>query len=167
MGSTSVGRYLGAVKETFSVGSWRGWWLVMTWLLYPVAVTMVLKPSRSIQLGSYMQGLDVPHVFTSQQLMAGEVIALFALASLSLSMFMATVLIYRKAGFWFRMWPLVGIVVGGFGNLGWWIGTQHFDPIGALAGLSPLSMAFVVFAICEKLGKEFVFPSGSTSTQRV
>jgi hypothetical protein len=167
MDNNSVGRYISAVRETFSVGSLRVRWLVMTWFSYPVAVQAVLHSERSIQLANWLQGLPVPYAFTSRQLIAGELMALFALASLSLSMFIATVLIYRKAGFWFRLWPLVGIAVGFFGNLGWWIATRHFDPVGALAGFSPLSMSFVVFAICEKLGKEFVFPSGSARTQRI
>jgi hypothetical protein len=164
----SAGKYSREAKEAFAGGSWRGQLLIGTWLLYPVAVTMVIKPWRSIQLGSYMQGLDVPHVFTDQQLIAGEVIALFILASLSLTMFWATVLLYRKAGYWFRTWPLVAITVGFFGNLGWWIFTQHFDPAGALVGLSPLSFSVAIFAICEKKGREFVFGKGATSsTQRV
>ena len=165
MGST--GKYFTDVKEAFSVGSWRGWWLVTTWFLYPVAVQAALHAERSIQLANWLQGLPVPYEFTSRQLLAGELMALFALAALSLSMFVATLLFYRKAGFWFRLWPLVGIAVGGFGNLGWWIATKHFDPVGALAGFAPLSLSYVVFAICEKLGKEFVFPAGKTSAQRI
>jgi hypothetical protein len=163
---TGTGRYFGDVKEAFSVGGWRSWWLVATWFSYPVAIQMVLHPSRSLQLQSWLQGLDVPYEFTNHQLVAGELVALFVLASLSLSMFLATILLYRKAGFWFRLWPLVGVAVGFFGNLGWWIATRHFDPVGALAGLSPLSGAVAIFGICEKLGRGFVFPEGAASAQR-
>jgi hypothetical protein len=165
MGS-GTGRYFGDVKETFSVGTWRGWWLAATWFLYPGAVQMVLHPSRSIQFQSWLQGLDIPYEFTTHQLVAGELTALFVLASLSLSMFLATLLLYRKAGFWFRLWPLVGVVTGFFGNLGWWIATQHFDPVGALAGLTPLSGAVAIFGICEWQGKKFVFSKGASATQR-
>jgi cobalamin synthase len=156
-----IGSYLREVKEAFAVGTWRGWWLVMTWLLYPVAIQTALRPSRSIQLQNWLQGLPVPYQFTGRQLVAGELSALFALASLSLAMFLATVLLYRKAGYWFRLWPLVGVIVGFFGNLAFWIATRHFDSIGALAGFSPLAAAVVIFGVCEHLGKEFVFPEGA------
>jgi hypothetical protein len=156
-----TGRYFGDTKEAFSVGTWRGWWLITTWFLYPVAIQTVLHPSRSIQFLQYSQGLDVRYEFTTHQLVAGELAALAALASLSLSMFMATILLYRKAGFWFRTWPLVGVATGFFGNLGWWIATQNFDPVGALAGLSPLSLSVVIFAVCEWQGREFVFGKGA------
>jgi hypothetical protein len=144
-------------KEAFATGGWRGGALVGTWLLYPVGVQMALHPWRSIQWQNYLQGLQVPYQFTMRQLVAGELSALFLLASLSLAMFLATILLYRKAGYWFRLWPLVGVTVGFFGNLGWWIATGHFDPLGALAGLAPLSLSVVIFAICEKQGREFVF----------
>ena len=154
-----AGRYWTKVREAFVVGSWRSVWLLGTWFACPVAVQMVLRPARSIQLQDFLLGLDVPATYqlTQHQLFAGEVYALFTLASISLSMFVATLLLYRKAGYWFRLWPLVGIVVGVFGNLGWWIATRHFDPVGALAGFSPLSLAFLIFAVCEWQGKEFVF----------
>jgi hypothetical protein len=160
------GKYWRQVKEAFAVGSWRSVWLVGTWFACPVAVQMVLHPARSIQLQDWLQGLDVPasYQLTQHQLFAGELGAVFTLASISLSMFLATFLLYRKAGYWFRLWPLVGIVVGFFGNLGWWIATRHFDPIGAMAGLSPLSLAFAIFAVCEWQGKEFVFGKGGAAT---
>jgi hypothetical protein len=154
-----VGKYIEDAKIAFAAGNWRSYWLVGTWLSYPVAVQTALHPARAIQLQDWLQGLDVPAAYelTGRQLVAGELSALFALASLSLSMFMATVLLYRKAGFWFRLYPLVGLTVGFCGNLGWWIATRHFDSVGALAGMSPLSAAVVVFAICEWQGRDFVF----------
>jgi hypothetical protein len=157
MNGLSAGKYCGHAKEAFTVGGWRGWWLIATWLSYPVCVATVLHPSDVIGFQDWMQGLAVPHEFTSQQQWAGELSALFALASFSLSMFMATVLLYRKAGFWFRLWPLVAVVVGLCGNIGWWIAKQHFDPVGALLGLAPLSLSVLIFAVCEKQGREFVF----------
>jgi hypothetical protein len=155
----AVGKYLRQSKEALAAGSWRSWWLVGTWFACPVAVQSVLHPARAIQLQDYLQGLHVPaaNELTGQQLAAGELSALFALSSIALSMLMATMLLYRKAGYWFRLWPLVGLAVGGFGNLGWWIATAHFDPIGALAGMSPLSLAVGIFALCEWQGREWVF----------
>lgn len=162
----SAGKYSREASNAFSVGNWRGALLIGTWLLYPFSVTMVLKPMRSIQLGNWLQGMPVPHEFTGQQLIAGEVIALFILASLSLAMFWATVLLYRKAGYWFRTWPLVGVVVGFLGNLGWWYVTQKFNSVGALVGFAPLSFAVLIFTICDKLGRDFVFGKGVAAAQR-
>jgi hypothetical protein len=117
--SSGTGRYFGDVKEAFSVGTWRAWWLMAMYFLCPVAVQMALHPARAIQLQSYLQGLDIPYgEFTSHQLVAGELTALFILASLSLATFLATILLYRKAGFWFRLWPVAGVATGFFGNLG-------------------------------------------------
>jgi hypothetical protein len=154
-----IGKNIEDAKNAFAVGGWRGYWLLGTWLAYPVAVQAALHPARAIQLQDWLQGLYVPAAYelTSRQLVAGELSALFALASLSLAMFQATILLYRKAGYWFRLWPLVGVTVGFFGNLAWWIATRHFDPVGALAGLSPLSWSVAIFAICEKQGREYVF----------
>ena len=167
MAGLGIGRYGGDVKEAFAVAGWRGWLMVSTWLVYPVAVKTALLPPRSIQFENWAQGLPVPYGFSERVLVDGELTALACLASLSLLMFFATVLFYRKAGFWFRLWPLVGLTVGFFGNLGWWIGTGHFDPVGALAGLSPLSLSVVIFALCEKLGRDFVFGKGAAGAQRI
>jgi hypothetical protein len=153
----AVGSYWTHTKEAFSVGGWRSAALIGTWFCCPVAIGSVMHPSDVIGFQDWMQGLPVPHEFTSQQLWAGEFSALFALASLSLTMFVVTVLFYRKATFWFRLWPLAGIAAGFFGNIGWWVAKGNFDPAGALIGLSPLSLAVVIFAICEWQGREFVF----------
>jgi hypothetical protein len=39
-------------------------------------------------------------------------------------------------------------------------GRGYFDPIGALAGLTPLVAAVVCHGVCERLGANFVFGPG-------
>jgi hypothetical protein len=152
----ALGRNFEETKEGFAVAGWRGWLLLALFMLYPVAVQTVLHPSDAVGFQYWLQGEPVPHLFTTHMLVAGELAALFSLIGLSLAVFVVTLLFYRKAGYWFRLWPLVGITVGGFGNLGWWFYTGHFDPFGALAGLAPLSLSVVIFAICDHLGRDFV-----------
>jgi hypothetical protein len=160
-----AGRYFEETRIAFGRAPMASWLLVGIWLVYPVAVQTVLHPSDAVGFQDWLQGLTVPHEFTRRMLMAGELSALFGLVGLSLGMFVATIMLYRKAGFWFRLWPLVGLVSGFFGNLGWWIHKGYFDPVGALAGLAPLSLAVMIFALCDKLGRDFVFGKDAKAAQ--
>jgi hypothetical protein len=138
-----------------------GYLLVLVWLLYPVAVVTVFHPADAVGFQAWMQGAVIPRFMTSQMLYAGEAVALLALAALSLLQFGVIVLIYRRVQFYVQLWPLAVFLVGGIANGVWWLRTGYFDPVGAMAGLTPLVAAVACQGICERLGGDFVFGPGA------
>ena len=94
-------------------------------------------------------------------LKAGEICALMALIGLSLLIFGLTVLLYHRAGFFVQLWPLAGLLLGVFGNAGWWIGKGFFDGQGAVIGWSPLVLMGLAYVVCQRMGADFVFGKGN------
>jgi hypothetical protein len=151
--------------QVAAVRAWRVAWIVaLGWVAFPFAVATVFHPSDVIRLQAYFQGLPPPHLFPAEQLTAGVVKAVFALAVLIFMQLAGTVLFYRYA----RMsttgpivtpalWPLAALCTGIFGNSAFLAFTGRFDLAGGLIGFS--SMVLTVFAewVTEGLGREVVF----------
>lgn len=156
----AIARYLGGLLEAWRASGVFGYLLVAVWLLYPVAIVTVFHPSDAVGFQLWLQGFVVPHTMTSRALTAGEAVALVALLALSLLQLGIVTLIYRRAKFFARLWPLATFLVGFIANGIWWLRTGHFDPWGALAGLTPLVAAIVCQGVCESLGGDFVFGPG-------
>jgi hypothetical protein len=153
-------RYLRALHAAWLESGILGYLLMMVWLLYPVAVVTVFHPADAVGFQAWLQGVAIPRFMTSRMLYAGEAAALLALAVLSLFQLGLIVLIYRRAQFFVQLWPLAVCLVGGLANGIWWLRTGYFDPMGALAGLTPLVAAVVCHGVCERLGGNFVFGPG-------
>jgi hypothetical protein len=135
--------------------------ILVGWLVYPTALVTVVFPSDAIAFEYWMQGQPVPRIFTPQMLIAGEMTALTVLVGLSLFLLGTVVLFYRRVRFSVSIWPLAGVLVGLLGNGTWWVGTWHFDLLGALAGLTPLVITVGCELVCEEWGQDFVFGPGN------
>lgn len=152
-----IGRYFGGLYEAWQASGVLGYLLVAIWLLYPVSVVTVFHPSDAVGFQLWLQGFVVPSAMTDQALNAGLAVAVLALATLSLFQWVVVTLIYRRAQFYVRLWPLAAFLVGGIANGIWWLEKGYFDPWGAMAGLTPLIAAIVCHGVCERLGGDFVF----------
>ncbi len=149
--------YIGRLHETWNRSGIFGWLLVLTWLLYPVAVVTVFHTSDAIGLQAWLQGIAIPRLVTRRMWNVGIGEAVFALAMLSLIQLVLVVLIYRRTKIRVHLWPLAALLVGGISNGVWWLKTGTFDPSGAMAGLSPVIAAVIWHGVSERLGDEFVF----------
>jgi hypothetical protein len=155
--------YMGDVAEAASRASGAMLAVAVGWAAFPFAVqTAFFHPSNAIKLQFKLQGLPPPHAFTSQQLTAGCIEAVVALAVLALCQMVFTVFFYR----WAKMagkplttpalWPLAAVGVGVFGNAAWFYGTGVFDWVGCMIGLSSAVLTVIAQIVVNSLGREFV-----------
>lgn len=161
-----MGYHYGELREALARGPIISLLLVVSWLLYPVAIQTCLHPSDAVGLQYWLQSQPVPHLFTWSMLKAGEICALMALIGLSLLIFGLTVLLYHRAGFFVQLWPLAGLLLGVFGNAGWWIGKGFFDGQGAVIGWSPLVLMGLAYVVCQRMGADFVFGKGNRPARK-
>jgi len=132
--------------------------LVAGWLLFPVAVVTMFYPTDAIGFQHWMEHDAVPRFYTWHMATVGFFEAAAAtFIGLSPAMFLATVLFFRRAKFFVKLWPVPGVLVGVIANGFWWLDTGFFDRPGALAGLASLVLMVICEAICEHLGADFVF----------
>jgi hypothetical protein len=154
--------YMGDVAEASSRASGAMLAVAVGWAATPFAVNTVFHPGNAIRLQLKLQGLPAPHVFTSQQLTAGCIEAVAALAVLALCQTVFTVLFYRWAKMAGRplttpaLWPLSAVGVGVFGNAAWFYGTGVFDWVGCMIGLSSAVLTEIAQIVVNILGREFV-----------
>ena len=165
-----AGAYVGDVAEASSRASGAMLAVAVGWAATPfVAQTAFFHPSNAIKLQFILQGLPPPHVFTSQQLTAGCIEALVALAVLALCQMVFTVLFYRWAKMADRplttpaLWPLAAIGVGVCGNAAWFYGTGAFDFVGCMIGLSSAVLTVIAQIVVNTLGREFVCGTGNAA----
>jgi hypothetical protein len=133
------------------------WFMFATWFVVPVLAQSIQHPTDMAGFWYWLNGQPVPRMFTTHQVVMGEIEAILALAIVGFMQFFMTVLFYRKAQFPVMLWPLPVLLVGLVGNAGWWIGTGTFDPTGVLAGLMPAAWSGICAAICGYLSENFVF----------
>jgi hypothetical protein len=155
-----MGRYIGGVIETWQVSGGLKYLLVILWLLYPTAIVTVFHPADAIGFEHWLEGLPIPREVFPQTLVAGGLWAVAMLFVLSVFQFVVILLIYRRTGFFVRLWPLALILTGGIANGIWWLAKGYFDPWGAMAGLTPVVATIGCFGVCEQLGAAFVFGPG-------
>jgi len=140
--------------------------VALGWVAFPFVVQTVLHPTDAVWLQMRLQGLPVPHAFTSQQAASGLIIAVFALAVLVLLQMVCTVLFYRRAQIEGSsvatpmLWPCSALAIGGVGNAIWWACTGVFDPNGGLVGWAPAALTVGGELLCNKLGRDFVLGNG-------
>lgn len=156
-----IGRHFGAPFVMLREGGVLAWVLVAIWVLYPFAVQTVIHPSDAVGFQAWVQGLPIAQYISQRAMIAGEIIALLALAMLSLLQLGVLVLIYRRVQFSFSVWLLALLLIGGLANGIWWWRTGYFDLMGALAGLTPLALVVACEMVCERLGQDFVFGKGN------
>jgi hypothetical protein len=154
-----------AAQLHFAEAHSRPWlWLVaVLWAVCPFFLrTAFMNPSDMIWLQDVLQGVPVPHFFSAQQSMAGEIEAVFALAVLILVQLVGTVMFYRRSALNIGavatpvLWPMAALLPGVLGNAGWLAWTGQFDFLGCLIGLTPAWLTFGGEVIINRLGKQFV-----------
>jgi hypothetical protein len=155
-----LGKYYGDLRVAADRGKLVSSVLVIGWLLFPVAVQTAFHPADAVGFEYWLQHQPVPRFYTEHMVAAGEITAAMALIGLGLFMLGATVLFYRRAGYWVKLWPAAAIVVGLIANGVWWYHTGYFDRVGALAGATSLALMVICEAVCEHLGADFVFGQG-------
>jgi len=157
-------RYAAEVQVAY-VRAWRSAWpyiVALGWVLFPFAVSTVLHPSDMIRVQAKLQGLDRPHLFTHQQLVSGEIQALFTLGVLALVQIVATTLFYRRV----RMsqsgpvavptlWVLAALT-GIIGDIAW-IAAGQSDLPGMIVGGSSVVLTVLAEWVVNGLGRDFVF----------
>ena len=109
-------KYCGPLSVALQRAGGLAWLLAAEWLLYPVALATVVHPGDAVGFEYWMQGQPVPGALTSQQLAAGEVVALVAMMALNLLLLGTVVVVYRRANFHVAMWPVAALLVGVVGN---------------------------------------------------
>jgi hypothetical protein len=154
-----IGNYLGGLSVAAQESGIFGILLIVVWLAYPTAFVTVWHPEDAVGFQLWLQGFAVPHFMSRQALLAGEGAAVVALAVLSLAQYNIIQMIYRRCGFYVRLWPLAAFLVGFVANGIWFWRTGYFDFWGAMAGLSPVVAAIVSHGICERGAGNFVFGS--------
>ena len=115
--------------------------ILACWFLVPTLVVTIAHPSEAAGVAYGINGLPGPHHFMSNQVMRGEVTAIFALGATIFVYLAAMVLFYRRVGGFIALWSLAALLVGVIGNLGWFIGTGAWDNAGLLAGWMPAVLA--------------------------
>jgi hypothetical protein len=134
--------------------------LVGVWFAVPFTVQMLFNPSDVTRLERVIDGQPMPSFFSQQMLTTGGIKAAVAFVILALLILGALTLLYRRAEFSVRLWPVAALLVGVIGNCGWWVGTGFFDWQGGLVGWSPMALVVGVELVCERLGQDFIFGIG-------
>jgi hypothetical protein len=160
MNGKSFGKYYADLRVATGKAKVTMLVLIAGWVLFPVAVQSMFHPTHPIGFEYWLQGQPVPRMYTIQQTTAGELKAIASVAILSLFIFGATVLFYRKAAYSVKLWPVPGLLIGIVGNGAWWFHTGFFDSFGALVGGLSLVLMVLCEAVCEHLGQDFVFGKG-------
>jgi hypothetical protein len=139
------------------------WLVALGWVAFPFAVATCFHPSDVIRLQAYFEGLPPPHLFTSEQLTAGFIKAVFALGVLILIQLVGTRLFYRYAAITNAdriaapsLWPIAALLTGIFGNAGWLAYTGQLDPVGGLIGFASMALTVGAEWIIEGMGADFV-----------
>jgi hypothetical protein len=152
-----LGRYVWAPIDMLQKGGVLSLVLVTIWVLYPFVLQTLIHPTDAVGFQAWVQGLPISRYVSRQAIFAGEITTLIVLVALGLLQLGVVVLLYRRLGYRFSVWPLALVLIGGVANGIWWWRTGYLDLRGASAGLSPLVLAAVCQGACEKLGQEFVF----------
>jgi hypothetical protein len=162
MSGYKASAYMSDVGTATSRASGAMFGIAVGWVVFPFAVqTAFFHPSNAIKLQLKLQGLPLPRVFTAQQLTAGFIEAVVALAVFALCQMVLTVLFYRWAQMEGKtlttppLWPLAASV-GLVGNAAWWYGTGVFSTTGCIIGLLSAMLSIIAQVVCIKLGREFV-----------
>jgi hypothetical protein len=132
--------------------------MVVLWFAFPVLVATVFYPSEAVGFRYYLQGRNVPHAFAWGDVIIGEVTTLAALLFASWLLLVVTRRFYMRLGVRrseeLVMWPVAAVLVGLFGNLGWWFGTGALDLLGGLFGLGPIALLVIVAGMIDRMVKD-------------
>jgi hypothetical protein len=161
----AVGQYLAELHAAIVRAGWVATLLLLPGLyLFPFLFQSALHPLDVVKLDYILHGLGMPHSATARQLTVALVEVAIVFALIALWQLVVTVSFYRKAQVFGRrattpqLWPVALLLVGGLGNLGWFIGLspEASDYAGYVIGLTSTGITIGIEMFLEKLGREFV-----------
>jgi hypothetical protein len=155
-----TGNYLGRLFEYWRVSGILGLLLIFILATWPVGVVTLYHPADAVGFHAWLVDLAIPEYVTLRQLIVSEVQVLMALAFLFLLQLGIVTLIYKRTGFYIALWPVGLFLIGGLANGIWYLTKGYFDPVGAMAGLTPVVTTVVIHGICERLAGKLAFGDG-------
>jgi hypothetical protein len=168
--SDSIGGYIAELHSAVSRAGWRTLLLLPGWFVVPFTVQSLLHPLDVVKLDYILHGFPVPHTAMARQLTVALTEVAVVFAAFCLWQLIVTVSFYRKAQLFGsrvatpRLWPVAAVLVGGVGNLAWFIGltNESADFSGYVIGLTSTAVTIGLEMFCEQLGRDFVVgtPSG-------
>jgi hypothetical protein len=168
IGGYAIGGYIAEMHGAVARAGWRAVLLLPGWFALPFVMQSLLHPLDVVKLDHLLHGFPLPHTALARQLTVAFAETAVVLAAICLWQLVVTVAFYRKAQiFGVRaatppLYPMAALLVGGFGNLGWFIGTGSFDSVGFVIGLTSAALTIGIEMLCEQLGRDFVLgvPTG-------
>ena len=154
---------IGGYAAELHTAVFRAGWLAVLllipgWFAFPFTVQSLLHPLDVVKIDHVLHGLSVPHTATARQLTVALTEVAVIIAALCMWQLIVTVSFYRKAQ------VFGALLVGGLGNLAWFIGLHGdtSDITGYVIGLTSTAVAIALEMLCEQLGRDFVVgtPSG-------
>jgi hypothetical protein len=161
----AVGRYLAELHAALDRAGWKATALLLPGLvLFPLLTQSLLHPLDVVKLDYVLHGFPKPHSAAARQLTVAlaEVAVIFG--ATVLWQLVVTVSFYRRAQVFGRkaatpqLYPVALLLVGGIGNLGWFIGLSaaSSDVGGYVIGLTSTALTIALEMFCERLGRDFV-----------
>ena len=166
--SASIGAYIAELHAGVVRAGWSTLLLLPGYFALPCIVQSLPHPLDVVKLDHILHGLPMPHTAMGRQLTVALIEAAVALAVICLWQLVVTVAFYRKAQVFGsrvatpRLYPVAILLVGGVGNLGWFIGLGGALDLSYAVGLISGLVAISLEMFCEQLGRDFVAgtPSG-------
>jgi hypothetical protein len=159
----SLGKYIAELHAAIARAGWRVLLLIPCWFTLPFLVQSLLHPLDVVKADYRIHGFRLPHTATAQQLTVSITEVLVIGAAICMWQLIASVAFYRKAQVFGSkvatpsLWPATAVLVGGIGNLAWFIGlggSGNFS--GYVIGLTPAALTILIEMFCERLGRDFV-----------
>ena len=162
--SDYVGGYGAELHAAVDRAGWIATLLLLPgWFALPFVVQSMLHPLDVVKLTYVVHGLPLPHTAAARQLTVALAECAVVLAGVGLWQLVVTVAFYRRAQIFGlrvatpRLWPVAAFLVGGLGNLGWFIGLGgETEFSGYIIGLISTVATIGVEMLCEQLGRDFV-----------
>jgi hypothetical protein len=162
--SDAIGGYAAELHAAVDRAGWIATLLLLPgWFACPFVVQSMLHPLDVVKLTYVLHGLPLPHTAAARQLIVALSECAMVLAVIGLWQLVVTVAFYRRAQIFGRrvatprLWPVAALLVGGIGNLGWFIGLGgETEFSGYVIGLTATAVTIGIEMLSEKLGRDFV-----------
>lgn len=158
----AIGEYIAEMHGALARAGGRAALLLPGWFALPFVVQSMLHPLDVVKLDHLLHGFPLPHTALARQLTVAFTETAIVLAAICLWQLVVTVAFYRKAQiFGVRaaappLWPMAALLVGGVGNLVWFVGLGGVIDLSYAIGLTSAALTIGIEALCEQLGRDFV-----------
>jgi hypothetical protein len=162
MNSLSLGGYIAELHAAIDRARWRALLLLPGIVALPCLVQSLLHPLDVVKFDFILHGLPMPHTATGQQLTVAVTEVVVIGAAVCMWQLIASIVFYRKAQVFGRavatprLWPVPAVLVGGLGNLAWFIGLDGSFDLSYVIGFYPVLVTILIEIFFEGLGRDFV-----------